>query len=113
ETNLGSGVVIDQRGYIVTNRHVIENATKITAKFADGQDRPAVLVGDDNPFTDIAVVRVQPDNLTVVPIGDSDSLELGQQVLAIGAVAFGSNLTDFRNNVTRGVVSGLHRRWPR
>lgn len=113
ETNLGSGVVIDQRGYIVTNRHVIENATKITVKFADGQDRPAVLVGDDGPFVDIAVVRVQPDNLTVVAVGDSDALVLGQQVLAIGAVAFGSNLTDFRNNVTRGVVSGLHRRWPR
>lgn len=113
ETNLGSGVVIDPRGYIVTNRHVVENATKIIVKFHDGQERPAVLIGDDAPFTDIAVVQVRPENLTVVPIGDSDALVLGQQVLAIGSVAFGANLTDFTNNVTRGVVSGLHRRWPR
>ncbi len=72
-----------------------------------------MLVGDDSPFTDIAVVRVQPDGLTAVPIADSDGLQLGQEVLAIGSIAFGPNATDFRNTVTRGVVSGLHRRWPR
>lgn len=109
--SLGSGVVVDARGYVVTNQHVVENASKITIKLASGEERPGVLVGDDSPFTDIAVVRVQPDNLAAVSPGDSDALELGQQVLAIGSVAFGSNALDFRNNVTRGIVSGLGRRY--
>lgn len=113
ETNLGSGVVIDPRGYILTNQHVVDGATQIKVKLASGEERPGVLVGDDSPFTDIAVVRVQPDNLTAVAVGDSDSLAPGQQVLAIGSIAFGANATDYPNNVTRGVVSGLHRRYPR
>ncbi len=113
EKNLGSGVVIDQRGYVITNQHVVENARRIVVKLSTGEERPGVLVGDDSPFTDIAVVRIQPDNLNPVPVGDSDALTLGQQVLAIGSIAFGANATDFRNNVTRGLVSGLHRRWPR
>lgn len=117
ETNLGSGVVVDQRGYILTNGHVVDNAVKISVKLQNGDERPAVLVGDDKPFTDIAVIRVQPDGLTVVPIADSDALKLGQTVIAIGSPAFGSGLgdtrNDFNNTVTRGIVSGLHRRWPR
>lgn len=113
ELNLGSGVVIDDRGYILTNQHVVENANKIVVKLSSGEERPGVLVGDDSPFTDLAVIRVQPDGLPAVAIGDSDLLELGQQVLAIGSVAFSVNAADFRNNVTRGIVSGLHRRWPR
>ncbi len=116
ETNLGSGVVVDARGYIVTNHHVVEGARKITVRFMGGEERPGVLVGDDNPFTDFAVVRVQPDGLTVVPVGDSDALLQGQQVLAIGSPAFGNGQkdvrNDFKNTVTRGIVSGLHRRWP-
>lgn len=113
ETNLGSGVMIDDRGFILTNNHVVQNATKITVKLSSGEERPGILVGDDSPFTDLAVVRVQPDGMTAVPVGDSDALALGQQVVAIGSVAFGANATDFRNNVTRGIVSGIHRRWPR
>ena len=113
ETNLGSGVIIDPRGYLITNEHVVRGANRIMVKLADGQERPGVLVGDDMPFTDIAVVRIQPDGITAVPIGDSDALVPGQAVLAIGSIAFGENRTDFRNTVTRGIVSGLHRRWPR
>jgi len=113
ETNLGSGVLIDDRGYLITNEHVVRGASRITVKLANGEERPGVLVGDDAPFTDIAIVRVQPDGLNVVPIGDSNALIHGQAVLAIGSVAFSAQTTDFRNNVTRGVVSGLHRRWPR
>lgn len=113
ETNLGSGVIIDDRGYIVTNEHVVRGAQRITVKLASGEERPGVLVGDDKPFTDIAVVRMQPDGLTVVPVGDSDALVPGQGVLAIGSIAFSSTLIDFRNTITRGVVSGLNRRWPR
>lgn len=114
ETNLGSGVVIDDRGYIVTNEHVIRGASKISVILANGEERPGVLVGDDAPFTDIAVVRVQPDGLTVVPVGDSNAVVPGQGVLSIGSVAFNQqNFADFRNNVTRGIVSGVKRRWPK
>ena len=62
--------------------------------------------------TDLAVVRVQPDGLSAVKVGDSDALVHGQEVLTIGSVAFSAGTTDFRNNITRGIVSGLHRRWP-
>lgn len=114
ETNLGSGVVIDARGYIITNQHVVESSSsKIIVKLSNGEERPGAYVGDDFPFTDLAVIRVQPDGLSPVAVGDSESLALGQQVLAIGSVAFSSSAADFRNNVTRGIVSGLHRRWPR
>ena len=113
ETNLGSGVIIDPRGYLITNEHVVRGATKIVVTLAGGEERPGVLVGDDAPFTDLALVRIQPDGLTVVPMGDSDALAPGQAVLAIGSVAFSASAVDFRNNVTRGIVSGVHRRWPR
>lgn len=114
ETNLGSGVVIDDRGYIVTNEHVVRGATQITVIMSDGSERPGVLAGDDAPFTDVAVVRIQPDNLTVVPMGDSEMVRPGQAVLTIGSVAFNQQMYDeFRNNVTRGIVSGVNRRWPK
>lgn len=114
ETNLGSGVIVDDRGYIVTNEHVTRGAVAISVIMADGQQRPGVLAGDDAPFTDVSVVRVQPDNLTVVPIGDSDAVTAGQGVLTIGSVAFNqSQFADFRNNITRGIVSGVHRKWPK
>lgn len=114
ETNLGSGVVIDDRGYIVTNEHVVRGATQITVIMSDGSERPGVLAGDDAPFTDVAVVRIQPDNLTVVPMGDSEMVRPGQAVLTIGSVAFNQQMYDeFRNNVTRGIVSGVGRRWPK
>ncbi|MGD9892362.1 MAG: S1C family serine protease [Dehalococcoidia bacterium] len=114
ETNLGSGVIIDEGGYLVTNEHVVRDAAQISVIMHDGSERPGVLVGDDAPFTDIAVVRIQPSDLTVVPVGDSDSVQAGQGVLAIGSVAFNQQMYDeFRNNVTRGIVSGVHRRWPK
>jgi S1-C subfamily serine protease len=110
-TSLGSGVVIDPRGYVLTNFHVVDGAAKITVKLWNGEERPGVLVGDDSPFTDIALVRIQAGNLTAVPIGDSDALALGQRLVALGSIAFGPTALDFRNNVTLGVVSGLHRKW--
>lgn len=113
ETNLGSGVIIDPRGYLITNEHVVRGATRIVVTLSDGEERPGVVVGDDAPFTDIALVRIQPEGLTVVPMGDSDALIPGQAVLAIGSVAFSATATDFRNTITRGIVSGIHRRWPR
>ena len=114
ETNLGSGVIIDERGYLVTNEHVVRDATQISVIMHDGSERPGVLVGDDAPFTDVAVVRIQPSGITVIPVADSESVQPGQGVLAIGSVAFNQQMYDeFRNNVTRGVVSGVHRRWPK
>ena len=100
----GSGVVLDaKKGLIVTNYHVIENAEAITVTFADGREVKGLLKGAD-PDTDIAVIDVPPvAGMTSIPLGDSDMLEVGDYVLAIGN-PFGIGQT-----VTSGIVSGLHR----
>ena len=107
-TNVGSGVIIDEDGFVVTNEHVVRDAARLTVLLSDGEERPASLVGDDRPFTDLAVLRIQAGGLTALNLGDSDALSLGESVIAIGSVLF-----EFRNSVTVGVVSGLHRSWPR
>lgn len=99
----GSGVIIDKGGYIVTNNHVVENQTSLEVIFSDGTTAPAQLVGSD-PYSDLAVIKVDVTVPAVAEFGDSDALEAGQPVLAIG-----SPLGDFRNTVTQGVVSALHR----
>lgn len=99
----GSGVIIDSRGYIVTNNHVVQGQRSLEVIFSDGQKSPATLVGTD-PFTDLAIVKVDVDVPAVAEFGDSDALEPGQPVVAIG-----SALGDFQNTVTAGVVSALHR----
>lgn len=110
ETAVGSGVIIDERGYIVTNEHVVRDSDRLTVVFGDGTERGASLISDDYPFTDLAVIRVEPgsDQLESVPFGDSDALTLGQTVVAVGTALF-----EFDGTVTVGVVSGLHRRWSR
>ncbi len=100
----GSGVIIDPRGYIVTNYHVVEQAVELTVIFPDGTSKPATLIGHDYPFSDLAVIRVEGDGYPFAALGDSDALLVGQQVIAIG-----SALGDFRNTVTTGVISGLGR----
>ncbi|HLC29617.1 MAG TPA: trypsin-like peptidase domain-containing protein [Dehalococcoidia bacterium] len=102
----GSGVVLDPRGFIVTNVHVVAGARSLDVVFADGRRQVAEIVGTDSPFTDIAVVKVSAKDLDTLPLGDSDALTPGQRVVAIG-----SALGDFRNTVTEGVISGLHRTW--
>ena len=99
----GSGVIIDSRGYIVTNNHVVEGQRSLEVIFSDGQKSPATLVGTD-PFTDLAVVKVDVKVPDVAEFGDSDTLEPGEPVVAIG-----SALGDFQNTVTAGVISALHR----
>ncbi|BBZ68310.1 trypsin [Mycolicibacterium insubricum] len=108
----GSGVVIDKLGYIVTNNHVISDAAnnpgqfKITVVFNDGKTVPANLVGRD-PKTDLAVLKVDNvDNLTVARLGDSDKLQVGEEVIAAGAPL------GLRSTVTHGIVSALHRPVP-
>lgn len=100
----GSGSVIDSQGHILTNYHVIEGAQKMTVNFGGEKVYPAKLVGGD-PDTDLAVIKVDaPANeLTIVPLGDSDKLVVGQKVLAIGN-PFGLDRT-----LTTGVISGLQR----
>ncbi len=102
---LGTGAVIDaQRGYIVTNNHVVEGAQSLSVLMPDGEKIPAQLVGTDR-YSDLAVLRVQTNKpLTAVSFGDSDTLRPGQRVIAIG-----SALGEFENTVTAGIISGLNR----
>lgn len=104
ESGIGSGSVIDSQGHILTNFHVIEGASKLTVSFGGDKVYPATLVGGD-PDTDLAVIKITPpaEGLTVIPLGDSGSLEVGQKVLAIGN-PFGLDRT-----LTTGVISGLQR----
>lgn len=100
----GSGSLIDNQGHILTNFHVVENATKMTVSFGGDKVYPATYVGGD-PDTDLAVIKIDtpPAGLSVVPFGDSDKLVVGQKVLAIGN-PFGLDRT-----LTTGVISGLQR----
>ena len=104
----GSGSVIDaERGYIMTNNHVVETAStnkdaKIEVVFFNGTRTPAQLVGTD-PYTDVAVVKVSVDGLQQIARGDSGELAAGQQVVAIGSPL------GLRRTVTSGVVSATHR----
>ncbi|MDQ2920748.1 MAG: trypsin-like peptidase domain-containing protein, partial [Acidobacteriota bacterium] len=101
----GSGSIIDAEGDILTNYHVIENAQKLSVSLGGQKDYPAKLIGGD-PDTDLAVIRLlqKPrEPLSVVPLGDSDKLSVGQKVLAIGN-PFGLDRT-----LTTGVISGLQR----
>lgn len=108
----GSGVVVDGRGYIVTNNHVISEAAanpskfKMRVVFNDGKEVPANLVGRD-PKTDLAVLKVDNvDNLTVARLGDSSKLRVGEEVIAVGAPL------GLRSTVTTGIISALNRPVP-
>ena len=100
---VGSGVIVDNRGYIATNHHVIENPGILRVVLADGRDFVAELVVSD-PSEDLAIVKVNADNLTAINWGDSATVRPGQAVYAIG-----SPLGDFPSSVSFGVVSGLNR----
>ncbi|KAA2264053.1 trypsin-like serine protease [Solihabitans fulvus] len=106
-SGVGSGIVIDGKGYILTNDHVVDVAAKdtsvkMTVQFTDGTRAEAKTVGRD-PKTDLAVVKVEANNLTVIQFGNSDNLQAGDTVIAIGSPL------GYENSVTSGIVSALHR----
>ncbi|HAD56337.1 MAG TPA: serine protease MucD, partial [Alistipes sp.] len=80
----GSGVIISQDGYIVTNHHVVDNATELKVKLYDGRTFQAKVVGTD-PTTEVALIKIEGENLPTLAFGDSDALRLGEWVLAIGS----------------------------
>ncbi|MDR1515004.1 MAG: Do family serine endopeptidase [Synergistaceae bacterium] len=98
----GSGFIVDKKGYILTNNHVAEGADKITVTLLDGRHFEAKLVGRDPTF-DLAVIQIKAENLPTLPLGDSDTAEIGEWVVAIG------NPLGFENTVTAGVISGKNR----
>jgi serine protease Do len=103
QRSLGSGFVIDADGYILTNNHVIMNAEEIMVKLSDGRTFEAKVIGKD-PKTDVALIKIDPDaRLTAVSLGDSNKLQVGEWVLAIGN-PFGLDRT-----VTAGIVSAKSR----
>lgn len=108
EVAKGSGVILDERGFIVTNEHVVRDSRGLSVILANGEKYPGRLVGTDYPFTDLAVIKIDAQDLPAAELGNSEALVVGQRVVAIG-----NALGDFRNTVTMGVVSGLHRSWQR
>jgi len=107
---LGSGVVIDKSGYILTNEHVISGATEIKVKLSDGREFDAQVTGSDKR-SDLAVIKINAINLAPVKLGDSDSLKIGKWVVAVGN-PFGFAIDNPEPTVTVGVISALHRYVP-
>jgi putative serine protease PepD len=100
----GSGAILDAKGNILTNHHVVANAQKLEVALADGSRWPAKLIGSD-PDNDLAVIKIDAprEKLKVIPMGDSKNLRIGQKVLAIG------NPFGFERTLTTGVISSLGR----
>jgi serine protease Do len=103
ERGIGSGIIVSPDGYIVTNAHVVDDATQIRVTLNDRRVFPAKLVGVDK-LNDLAVIRIDAKNLTSIAWGDSTRLHPGQTVLA-----FGSPFGYFQFSVTRGIVSAVDR----
>jgi len=102
EYALGSGVIVTKDGYIVTNNHVVSSATKIIVKLHDGRKYTAKLIGTD-PKTDIAIIKIDAENLQPITIADSSKIKVGDMVLAIG------NPFGLGETVTHGIISALNR----
>lgn len=100
---IGTGMVVDNEGHIVTNNHVVSGATKIIVKMASGEEFPAKIIGTD-PKTDLAVIKIKPPaNIPYLSFGNSDKLRVGEWVVAIG------NPRGLEQTVTVGIISAKHR----
>lgn len=100
---MGTGVVIDSRGYIITNHHVVDGVRRIKVTLADGHETVARLIAHD-PSTDLAIIKIPSDNeLCVIAMGRSSDLEPGETVIAVG------NAYGYEHTVTKGIISALHR----
>ena len=112
---LGSGVIIDAKGFILTNEHVVADADKITVTLADGREFAGEVKGKD-VRSDLAVITIKAKDLPVAKLGDSDALRAGQWAIALGnpfgLVGAGSQAMGAEPTLTVGVVSALHRRLP-
>lgn len=102
QLGLGSGVIISKDGYIVTNNHVIDGAERLEITLNDNRTFNAKVIGTD-PSTDVALIKIEAEDLPVIPIGDSDALKVGEWVLAVG------NPFGFTSTVTTGIVSAKAR----
>lgn len=107
QMGLGSGVIIDEEGYVLTNEHVIQNADKITITLSDGREFKGEITGTD-PRSDLAVVKIKAHNLPIAELGNSDKVKIGQWAIAIGN-PFGFIVNNPKPTVTVGVVSALDR----
>jgi serine protease Do len=107
QMGLGSGVIIDPKGYILTNEHVIDNADKITVTLPDGRSFKGEVKGKDQR-SDLAIIKINAGNLPAASLGKSDNLKIGQWVVAIGN-PFGFAMENPEPTVTVGVISALHR----
>ncbi len=105
--SFGSGVVIDSDGYVLTNEHVIRGFDDVQVSLTDGRTFSGRVLGSD-PRYDLAVIKIDGQNLPVAPLGDSDDIIVGEWVVAIGN-PFGNLLSDRQPTVTVGVVSAMHR----
>jgi len=105
--SLGSGVIVDPKGLVLTNEHVVRDAEQITVSLADGRQLPGKVLGSSSIY-DLAVVKVEAARLPVAPLGDSDRLVVGEWAIAIGN-PFGYLLNDPQPTVTAGVISATRR----
>ncbi len=110
QKGLGSGFIIDKEGYILTNNHVVEGADEINVVLPDGRNFKGTVKGAD-PRSDLAVVKIEAKDLPVVKLGDSNLIQIGEWVVALGN-PFGHILMSPEPTVTVGVVSALHRKIP-
>src|SRR5262245_57267358 len=104
EQGIGSGVIFNPNGWILTNRHVVAGSNSLTVELKDGTQYPGTIYGIDT-LTDLAIVKINAKGLTAAGLGDSDALRVGQLVVAIG-----SPLGTFSNTVTSGIVSAKGRK---
>lgn len=102
QPSFGSGVIVGERGHILTNHHVVSGADEIKVRLSDGREIWASMVGED-PLTDLAIIQIKEQGLRSAPLGDSSAVEVGEWVLALGSPL------GYMNTVTEGIVSALQR----